>query len=150
MHITTAYFVPDAQILTALADAAARGVDVKLVLPGLRENDLAYFAGHSYFAQMLGHGIRLYQLQHSVLHAKTAVIDSMWSTVGSANIDTRSFLHNYELNLVIYDPQLGKAMEDAFTEDLRLSTEVLPQVWKERPGLDKFKEWLARQFGYWL
>ena len=150
VHITSAYFVPDPQFLKALADAVARGVDVKLVLPGQRENDLAYFAGHAYFAEMLGHGIRLYQLQHSVLHAKTAVIDSVWSTVGSANIDTRSFLHNYELNLVIYDPQLGKAMEEAFTEDLRLSTEVLPLAWKDRPRADKLKEWFARQFGYWL
>ena len=150
VHITSAYFVPDPQILKALTDAAARGVDVKLVLPGMRENDLAYFAGHSYFSEMMRHGIRLYQLQQSVLHAKTAVIDSLWSTVGSANIDTRSFLHNYELNLVVYDPLLGQAMEDAFQEDLRLSTEVDAATWDARPRSEKFKEWLARQFGYWL
>jgi cardiolipin synthase len=150
VHITSAYFVPDPQILQSLKDAAVRGVDVKLVLPGMKENDLAYFAGHAYFAEMLDHGIRLYQLQQSVLHAKTAVIDALWSTVGSANIDTRSFLHNYELNLVVYDPQLGKAMEDAFQEDLRLSTEVDPRTWAARPRTDKIKEWFARQFGYWL
>lgn len=150
VHITSAYFVPDPQILKALTDAAGRGVDVKMVLPGMKENDLAYYAGHSYFAEMLGHGIRLYQLQQSVLHAKTAVIDALWSTVGSANIDTRSFLHNYELNLVVYDPVMGQAMEDAFQEDLRLSTEVDAATWEMRPRTDKFKEWLARQFGYWL
>ena len=150
VHITSAYFVPDPQILKALTDAAGRGVDVKLVLPGMKENDLAYYAGHAYFAEMLGHGIRLYQLQQSVLHAKTAVIDALWSTVGSANIDTRSFLHNYELNLVVYDPVLGQAMEDAFQEDLRLSTEVNGATWDARSRTDKFKEWLARQFGYWL
>lgn len=150
IHMTSAYFVPDPQILQALKDAAARGVEVKLVLPGMRENDLAYFAGHAYFAEMMAQGIRLYQLQGSVLHAKTAVIDALWSTVGSANIDTRSFLHNYELNLVVYDPVIGRAMEDTFQEDLRLSTEVDPAQWPQRPVGDKFKEWLARQAGYWL
>ena len=150
VHITCAYFVPDPQILKALTDAASRGVSVKLVLPGVKENGLAYFAGQSYFSEMLNSGIRIYQLQESVLHAKTAVIDSLWSTVGSANIDTRSFLHNYELNLMIYDPQLGNAMESAFQEDLRLSKEVDPRAWEARPTSDKLKEWLAQRLAYWL
>lgn len=150
VHITSAYFVPEPQILKALTDAATRGVDVKLVLPGVKENGLAYFAGQSYFSEMLGSGIRIFQLQESVLHAKTAVIDSLWSTVGSANIDTRSFLHNYELNLMVYDPQLGNAMESAFQEDLRLSQEVDPREWEARPTADKVKEWLAQRLGYWL
>ena len=150
VHITAAYFVPDPQMLQALTDAAKRGVDVKLVLPGLRENDLAYFAGHAYFSDMLEQGVRIFQLTDSVLHAKTAVIDAVWSTVGSANIDTRSFLHNYELNVVVYDPELGVAMEQAFQEDLRLSTEVDRLTWEARPAGDKLKEWLARQVGYWL
>ena len=99
---------------------------------------------------MLSSGIRIFQLQESVLHAKTAVIDTLWSTVGSANIDTRSFLHNYELNLMVYDPQLGNAMESAFQEDLRLSKEVDPREWEARPASDKLKEWLAQRLGYWL
>ena len=150
VHITCSYFVPDPEILNALSGAAQRGVDVKLVLPGVKENGLAYFAGQSYFGGMLASGIRIYQLQHSVLHAKTAVIDSLWSTVGSANIDTRSFLHNYELNLMVYDPQFGQAMESAFQEDLRLSKEVDAAQWAERPTSDKLKEWFARRLGYWL
>lgn len=150
VHITCAYFVPDRQILKALTDAARRGVDVKIVLPGVKENGLAYFAGQSYFSDMLSSGIRLYQLQDSVLHAKTAVIDSLWSTVGSANMDTRSFLHNYELNVMIYDPQLGNAMETAFQEDLRLSEEVDRTEWEARPAANKLKEWLAQRLEYWL
>ena len=150
VHITAGYFVPDPQILKALTGAARRGVSVKLVLPGVKENGLAYFAGQSYFSQMLGSGIRIFQLQESVLHAKTAVIDALWSTVGSANMDTRSFLHNYELNLVVYDPPFGNAMESAFQEDLRLSKEVDPLEWEARPTADKLKEWLAQRLAYWL
>lgn len=150
VHITSAYFVPDLQILNALTNAATRGVSVKLVLPGVKENGLAYFAGQSYFSEMLGSGIRIFQLQESVLHAKTAVIDSLWSTVGSANIDTRSFLHNYELNLMVYDPVLGNAMESAFQEDLRLSKEVDRSEWETRPTSDKLKQWFAQRLGYWL
>ena len=150
IHITCAYFVPDPQILQALKDAAQRGVDVKLVLAGVQESGLAYFAGHSYYAEMLTSGIKLFHLQLAVLHAKTAVIDSLWSTVGSANIDRRSFLHNYELNIMVYDKVVGNNMEDAFTEDLRLSKEVTVAEWMRRPVLQRAKEWFSSRFAYWL
>ncbi|OYT92381.1 MAG: cardiolipin synthase [Burkholderiales bacterium PBB3] len=150
IHITCAYFVPDPQILQALMDAARRGVDVKLVLAGVQESGLAYFAGHSFYEEMLASGIQLFQLQLSVLHAKTAVVDGLWSTVGSANIDRRSFLHNYELNVMVYDKAMGTAMEDAFTEDLRLSKKVTAADWAERPALQRVKEWLSSRLEYWL
>ena len=87
---------------------------------------------------------------NSSANAKTAMIDAAWSTVSSANIDTRSFLHNYELNLVVYDLLRGKAMEDACQENLHLSTPVDIQGWEARPTTEKLKEWCARKLGYRL
>ncbi len=150
IHITSAYFVPDAQILKALIAAAKRGVDVKIIMPGVTDSGLVFHAGQSFYDEMLAGGIKVYQLNTSVLHAKTAVIDQVWSTVGSTNIDTRSFLHNKEVNVVVIDTEFAIAMENAFKEDLRLSTEVTLETWQLRPAMIKLKEWLARRLEYWL
>ena len=150
IHITCAYFVPDASILTALSDAVQRGVDVAIILPGVSDNSLVLNATRSFYTEMLQKGIKVYQLQIAVLHAKTAVIDQVWSTVGSTNIDTRSFLHNNEVNVVVFSPEFGQAMENAFTEDLRLSVEMTTEQWARRPLKSKLKEWFARRFEYWL
>jgi cardiolipin synthase A/B len=150
VHMTAAYFVPDVQMLRALGDAAQRGVDVKIILPGVLESGLVFHAGRSFYSEMLARGIRVFELQVAVLHAKTAVIDGIWSTVGSTNIDTRSFLHNYEVNVVVLDSAFGVAMESAFNEDLRYAIEVAAPTWEQRPLADKLKEWAARRFEYWL
>ncbi len=150
IHITCAYFVPDPQVLQALTDAARRGVDVKIILPGVAESGVVYHAGRSFYAAMLASGVRVYQLQVAVLHAKTAVVDRVWSTVGSTNIDMRSFLHNYELNAVVMDGAFGAAMESAFEEDLRQSVEVTAAQWEQRPLADRFKEWASRRLEFWL
>jgi cardiolipin synthase len=78
-----------------------RGVDVKLVLPGVSDHSLIRYAGQAFYEPLLAGGVRIFELQIAVLHAKTAVIDGAWSTIGSANIDRRSFIHNYELNVVV-------------------------------------------------
>ena len=150
VHITCAYFVPDVQIMQALTRAARRGVDVKIILPGVLESGLVYYAGRSFYAELLAGGVRVYELQVAVLHAKTAVIDGIWSTVGSTNIDMRSFLHNYELNAVVLDAEFGLALESAFVEDLRYSNEVTAAQWAQRPLAERLKEWAARRLEYWL
>ncbi len=150
VHITTAYFVPDAQVIEALIAAARRGVDVKIILPGVSDVGLVFRAGHSFYSSLLESGVRIYQLQVSVLHAKTAVIDRIWSTVGSTNIDTRSFLHNYEVNVVVLNENFGREMENAFEEDLRGSREITREEWERRPFADRIKEWAARSLEYWL
>lgn len=150
VHITSAYFVPDKQILQALKDAAARGVDVKLVLPGVSDIGMVLYAARSFYAEMLASGIQIYQMKVTVLHAKTAVIDGNWATVGSTNIDTRSFLHNQEINVVVLGETFGAAMESAFAEDLRNSERITPDQWAQRPAGDKLKEWFARRFEYML
>jgi cardiolipin synthase len=150
IHITSAYFVPDQQIVDALAAAARRGVDVKLVLPGVSDHSMIRYAGQGFYDQLLKAGVKIFELQIAVLHAKTAVIDGAWSTIGSANIDRRSFLHNYELNVVVLDPAFGRDMESAFNEDLRDSKQVPLEQWKHRPWMDRIREWAARLGEYWI
>jgi len=150
IHLTAAYFVPDQQTVDALAAAARRGVDVKLVLPGVSDHGLVFHAGRNFYAPLLEAGVKIYQLQVAVLHAKTAVIDGAWSTIGSANIDRRSFLHNYELNVVVVDPGFGADMESAFAEDLRDSKEITLREWRQRPWSDRIKELAARLTQYWI
>ena len=150
VHITSAYFVPDKQFVDALVQAAKRGVDVRLVLPGVSDHGLVMHAGRAFYEELLSNGVKIFQLQVAVLHAKTAVIDGTWSTVGSANIDRRSFLHNYELNVVVLDPAFGKDMESAYAEDLRDSKEVTLEEWRHRPWSDRIKEWASRLTEYWI
>ena len=150
IYLTSAYFVPDPQTISALTGAAKRGVDVKLVLPGVSDSSLVFHASHAFYDELLQGGVKIYQLQLSVLHAKTAVIDGNWSTVGSTNIDMRSFMHNSELNLVVLGEAFGRDMENAFAEDLRDSIEITPEQWRQRPLSQRIKEWAARFIGYWL
>jgi cardiolipin synthase len=150
IYLTCAYFVPDSAMLSVLLQAVRRGVEVRIVLPGVQEGGLVFFAGQSFFEQMLEGGIHIHQMQVAVLHAKTAVVDGKWSTVGSTNMDTRSFLHNSEINVMVIDDAFGASMEAAFSEDLQDSREVLRSEWIQRPIANKLKEWAARQFEYWL
>lgn len=150
IHITSAYFVPDRQIIEALCAAARRGVDVQLILPGVSDHGLVFHAGRAFYDELLSNGVKIYQLQVAVLHAKTAVIDGAWSTVGSANLDRRSFMHNYELNVVVLDPGFGKDMEAAFREDLRNSKQMTLEEWRKRPLTDRLKEMSTKFLDYWL
>lgn len=150
IHLTSAYFVPDQQIVDALTAAARRGVDVKVVLPGVSDSGLVFYAGHALYSQLLAAGVKIYELQVAVLHAKTAVIDGTWSTVGSTNIDMRSFMHNNELNVVVLGEAFGGDMENAFAEDLRDSRQVTLQSWNNRPVADRLREWAARMMDYWV
>lgn len=150
IHITNSYFVPDVQMIEALTKAAQRGLDVKIVFPGVSDTGLVMHAGRSFYSQLLASGVRIFELQASVLHAKTAVIDGYWSTVGSTNLDMRSFLHNSEVNLIALDQDFGSVMENAFNEDIKNSIEVTSATWEQRPFSDRLREWVARRFEYWL
>jgi cardiolipin synthase len=150
IHITCAYFVPDDQTLEALIEAAQRGVDVQLVLPSVSDSGLVFHAGRAFYERLLKAGVRIHELKLSVLHAKTAVIDGVWSTVGSTNLDTRSFLHNSEVNVIVLGEPFGLEMENAFKEDLRNSKEITRQAWEDRPVSVRLKEWMARLWDYWL
>ncbi len=149
-HLTTAYFVPDRQIVDALTAAAQRGVDVKLIFPSFSDHDTLLYASRSYYTELLAAGIRVYERKAAVLHAKTAVIDGVWSTIGSTNLDMRSFLHNDEINAVVLDVDFAERMEALFQHDLAESTEIRADQWSRRGWYQRLREWMARLFAYWL
>lgn len=150
VYITAAYFAPDENTLMALTGAAARGVDVRLLLPGFTDSWLAFHAGRSHYERLLAAGVRIYERRDALLHAKTAVIDGVWSTVGSCNIDPRSFVHNNEVNAVFVGGEFARSMQKMFRVDLENSERIDPQEWKERPAADRMKEFLSSLVSYWL
>jgi cardiolipin synthase len=148
--LTNAYFVPDPQLLAALKAAAARGVDVQVVLPGRTDSALVFHAGRSYYDQLLQDGVIILERRDALLHSKTAVIDGVWSTVGSTNLDWRSFLHNYEVNAVVLGTEFGDRMRKAFERDVAQSEQITLQQWRERSLSLRLKEQFARLWQYWL
>jgi cardiolipin synthase len=150
LHLTNAYFVPDDETVKALRDAARRGVDVKIILPGSSDSSLTLAAGRYHYSKLLKSGVKLYERRDVLLHAKTAVIDNVWSTVGSTNMDFWSFSSNDEVNAVILSREFAAEMEKMFATDLAKSHEVRLEEWKKRPVLDRIKEWFTHQFERWL
>lgn len=150
LWITQAYFTPDERLLKALKDAAGRGVDVRVLLPGFTDSTLVLHASHDHYTELLEAGVKIYERQDALLHAKTAVIDGVWSTVGSSNFDYRSFLHNNEANAVILGREFGRQMEELFKQDLELSEEVKLSEWKKRPLWKRAKERASSLFDYWI
>jgi len=150
LHLTNAYFVPDAETIKALCDAAVRGVDVKIVLPGNTDASLTLSAGRYHYSELLKSGVKLYERRDVLLHAKTAVIDNVWSTVGSTNMDFWSFSSNDEVNAVILNKEFASEMEKMFAGDIAASHEIRREEWKKRPWLNRAKEWFAHQFERWL
>lgn len=144
VHLTNAYFVPDPQLLAALTDAAARGVQVKLVLPSHSDSELVFHAGRAHYDGLLKGGVQIFERQGELLHSKTAVVDGVWSTVGSTNLDWRSFLDNDEVNAVILGREFAAQMQAMFEKDLAASIRIEPQAWADRPLEFKLKEWLAQ------
>ncbi|OZI32786.1 cardiolipin synthase B [Bordetella genomosp. 1] len=150
IHITMAYFVPDPAFIEALAQAARRGVEVILILPGFSDSGLVFHAGRSHYEDLLTAGVQIYERRDALLHAKTAVVDGVWSTVGSSNMDWRSFALNFELNAVILGPEFGAQMEALFREDVAASVRIDGEAWRDRPVDDRFMEFFGRMFERWL
>jgi cardiolipin synthase len=150
VHITNAYFVPDEQLLGALKQAAARGVDVKLILPSHTDFWAVFHAGRAHYTDLLEGGVQIYERQGPLLHSKTALIDGVWSCVGSTNLDWRSFLHNNEIDAVVLGEEFAGQMRAMFDRDLSKSKQVRLEEWKRRPLGDRFKEWAAGWWEYWL
>jgi cardiolipin synthase len=144
VYLTNAYFIPDPQLLKSLIDAAGRGVDVKLILPGHSDSAVVFHAGRSYYSALLQAGVKIHERRGALLHSKTAVIDGVWSTVGSTNLDWRSFLDNDEINAVIIGREFARQMQAVFAKDLDASEAIDPERWEHRPLSFRFKEWMAR------
>jgi cardiolipin synthase len=149
VHITNAYFAPDPQLLKALTDAAQRGVEVKLILPSHTDSWAVFHAGRSHYSKLLRAGVKIYERRGAVMHSKTASIDGVWSTIGSTNLDWRSFLHNDELNASILGREFSQ-MDAMFAHDLAESDAIDPERWEQRSLLLRLKEGAARLAEYWL
>jgi cardiolipin synthase len=150
IHLTNSYFIPDDQIVKALTEAAGRGVDVKIILPGVTDSKLALYAQRYYYSGLLKSGVKIYEHNTSLLHAKTAVVDKVWSTVGSTNMDYLSLLNNDEVNAIILSHDFAFEMEKMFARDLANSKQILWEDWKKRPWLPRAREWFVNLFGRWL
>ncbi len=147
--ISTPYFVPDRRLQTRLLTAARRGVDVRLLVPGKSDVALARWASHAAYARLLEGGVRIFEYQARVLHAKTMVVDARRCWIGTANLDYRSLRHNYEITLRSSDRDLAQSLESQFEADLGDALEVKHAVWSRRHGLHYLAEtigWLARRW----
>ncbi|HYU24429.1 MAG TPA: cardiolipin synthase [Thermoanaerobaculia bacterium] len=145
--ISSAYFVPDKDTIRALEGAVRRGVDVRVIIPGeIIDVPIVRQAGRLHYNELLDRGIRLWEYQPTMMHAKTMVVDGIWSTVGSSNFDDRSFRLNDEVNVNIYDEAIAAQMEAMFQEDLARGEEIKLRPWMRRPRFARVKEWVAGRF----
>ena len=143
IHITNPYFVPDEKMITTLVAAAKRGVEVVLIIPGAIDHNLVRQASRSEFGRLLKNGVQIYEYRPALLHAKAMVVDGIWATVGSTNLDHRSFSLNEELNVAIYDATTAQRLEQVFQQDLSNSRRVMYDDWNRRGFTSRFLELLA-------
>jgi len=145
LWITTPYFAPPSRALHLLAAAAARGVDVRLLLPSERTDvPLIRHAAHGAYHMLLSRGVRIFEYERATLHAKTLVVDSHAGLVGSSNLDFRSFWLNAECNVLIFDDAFGSTLDQSFLEDQSGSTEITLAMWKRRGVLHRVLDRGAR------
>ncbi|MFT4081421.1 MAG: phospholipase D-like domain-containing protein [Nocardioides sp.] len=138
--LTTAYFLPDEDLVDALKAAAGRGVDVRLLLPLKSNHVVADWLSRGYFTQLLEAGVRILRYRDAMVHAKTATVDGTWSTIGTANIDRLSLTGNYEINLEIIDASVAAQMEEIFRRDESNCLELTSAEWEARDVHRKFTE----------
>jgi cardiolipin synthase A/B len=145
LWFTTAYFAPRRRAISILGRTARRGVDVRLLVPGQTDVPIVRHAGHGFFSSLLSRGVRVFEYQPSILHAKTVVADGLLSVVGSSNLDMRSFEANAECNYVILDRGVAARLEARYREDLSSSVEIVRPAWKARGALHRLLDGAARR-----
>ena len=143
-YIQTPYFLPTEQILAAMQTAALAGVDVRLMLPLRADNRLTNLGSCSYLADVLQAGVKVYFYKIGFLHSKLMVSDDELTTVGSTNVDFRSFEHNFEVNAFIYDTETALQMREIFLQDQRECVQVFLKNWVKRPWWRKAAESVVR------
>lgn len=141
--ITNSYFIPDNRMVEALLQAAARGVRITVLVPGKIDHKITYRASRSNYGRMLLGGIQIFEYMAALMHAKTMVVDGVWATVGSTNLDNRSFALNEELNLTVYHAGMARRLEEIFEEDLKYSKKITYEEWKARGLKERFFELFA-------
>ena len=145
IHITTPYFLPDASARQELIRAIeSRGVELKVIVPGKHTDHLlTRRSSRRLYGELLKHGAQVYEYEASMMHAKSLVVDGVWSVVGSTNFDARSFGINEEVNLAALDESLAARMELDFQRDLAASRRITYSEWKRRSLLERVNEWLG-------
>uniref|UniRef100_UPI00404A8DC0 cardiolipin synthase n=1 Tax=Gelidibacter sp. TaxID=2018083 RepID=UPI00404A8DC0 len=144
VYITTPYFIPNDQIITAMQVASKSGVDVRLLLPKESDAWITKHASDSYLQDLLDADVKVYQYKKGFIHSKTLVVDDTFSSIGTSNMDYRSFNINFEINAMIYNKKLSLELKQHFIDDLNDSEQVESSVWKKRPKLKKLKESYSR------
>ena len=144
IRLTSAYFIPDHVLLNSLKAAAARGVDVQVLVPWTSNHIIADWASHAYFTECLQAGIRIFGYEHAMIHAKTCTVDGELTTIGTANIDRLSSVGNYEINAVIINPDVAKQMERIFEADKSNAFELKLEQWSLRPWYVKVSEQIIK------
>lgn len=140
ISLSTAYFVPTAKEVSDLIAAAQRGVQVRLLLPSESDSDLALTVGRSNYRELLEGGIKIYETHNEILHSKAAVVDGVWTIIGSSNFDRRSVIFNDEIDSVVLGRETGQQMEAMFEDDFKQATPIDLATWKDRPVATKVKE----------
>jgi len=139
--VAAGYFAPDGRVLSALEDAARRGVEVKLLLAGRSDHAFMTWAARGFYARLLRAGVRVFEWSEGVLHAKTAVVDGRWATVGSFNLEPLSLLHNHEVNVALVEPSFAAQLEASLRKDLSACREVTLAAHARRPRWKRLLEW---------
>ena len=142
--IQSPYFIPDDSILEALRIAALSGVDVRIMIPGHPDHPFVYWAALSYLGELLKAGVRCYEYEHGFLHTKVMVVDECIASIGTANLDVRSFRLNFEINTIIYDRQLAAETAAQFHKDAKKCTEITKAWYDARPRSVRIREALSR------
>jgi cardiolipin synthase len=150
ISIMNAYFIPDRGLRRAFARAARRGVSVRVIVPSTTDVQAVRYASRHLYARLMRTGVRIFEWPGAMMHAKCGVIDGIWSTIGSYNLDKRSFLHNLEVGLVVIDKRVGDELVQEFETQIARCKEVLPGPWESRSWWQKTKEWLFFGLRYWL
>ncbi len=146
IYIETPYFIPDEGSVMALKTAALSGLDVRIILQGVPDHKITYWASHSYVEELLESGVRIYRYQKGILHAKILILDGEIGVVGSTNFDIRSFSLNFEISAFIYNCKFAQRLEQDFHQDLADSEEIELAEYKLRPLSNRVKESSARLF----
>lgn len=148
--ITNAYFCPGKPIVRAIKAAARRGVDVHLLLPEESDWKLLKYAGQSHFSGLLRAGVKIHLYEDGMLHAKTILVDGIWATVGSSNMDYRSLAYNDEANAIILSEKFAGEMQEMFDQDIQQARQIDRKEWRHRRIRDRFFEAGARLCERWL
>lgn len=144
IYLQSPYLIPDDSLLTALKMAAMSGVDVRVMIPGRADHKLVYWASQSYLGELLKSGVRCFRYEKGFLHAKTMVVDGQIASVGTANLDIRSFKINFETNAFLFDSATAERLEQIFLEDLAECHEVTREEYESRPLKARLQESLTR------